>query len=230
MIYEYPSASDPIRQGDIFIGLPRVEISLKKLAILSNEGTPEEATWSNILADGLAEGGSVAGVFALRSVSAIVLTQDCDALRAPDITLCEIGNIAEIDGSFKNANSPASWMKLIIQQSKMNLKWFYIPPDTRVGFDSKMAVNFHITIRIPREDLLEYRNLRKGRLGCEAEEHFRERLSEFFRRYPYDEWYPLDHDEFIEYKKKYPEANARSWQVEPTQAKDDTAPVQPIGQ
>ncbi len=30
MIYEFPKQTDSIRQGDIFIGLPRVDLSLQK--------------------------------------------------------------------------------------------------------------------------------------------------------------------------------------------------------
>ena len=63
------------------------------------------------------------------------------------------------------------------------------------------------------------RGARCGFVGClvviaEADEHFRERLAEFFRRYPYDEWYPLEKAEFAEYKKSYPETEPREWQKE----------------
>jgi hypothetical protein len=33
MIYEFPDTSIPIRQGDIFVGLPRVDISLNKVVV-----------------------------------------------------------------------------------------------------------------------------------------------------------------------------------------------------
>ena len=103
----------------------------------------------------------------------------------------------------------------ITQQARKNLKWFYLPPEGRIGFSRRMAVDFLVTIRIAREDLWEHRHLRKGRLIPEADEHFRERLAEFFRRYPYDEWYPLEKAEFAEYKKSYPETEPREWQKEP---------------
>jgi len=38
-----------------------------------------------------------------------------------------------------------------------------------------------------------------ARLRTPAIEHFRERLSEFYRRYPYDEWYPLNREEYQKY-------------------------------
>jgi len=54
--------------------------------------------------------------------------------------------------------------------------------------------------------------LRKGRLNPVADEHFRERIGEYFRRYPYDEWYALDRDELDEYRRKYPEVTPFPWQ------------------
>ncbi len=38
MIYEFPNLTDPIRQGDIFIGLPRIEISLSSIVIVEESG------------------------------------------------------------------------------------------------------------------------------------------------------------------------------------------------
>ncbi|WP_155996384.1 hypothetical protein [Verrucomicrobium sp. 3C] len=45
-----------------------------------------------------------------------------------------------------------------------------------------------------------------------ADEHFRERIAEFFRRYPYDEWYPLNQDELQTYLEEYPDAKPFPWQ------------------
>lgn len=44
----------------------------------------------------------------------------------------------------------------------------------------------------------------------------RERIGEFFRRYPYDEWYALDEKEMTEYKKEYPNAEPFGWQRVPS--------------
>ena len=75
-----------------------------------------------------------------------------------------------------------------------------------------MATDFTVTIRLPREDLEQFRFCRQGRLNDVADEHFRERLSEFFRRYPYDEWYSLDDEELAEYKKRHPDSKPFPWQ------------------
>ena len=101
---------------------------------------------------------------------------------------------------------------MITQQARKNLKWFYLPPDARLTFSEKMAADFQVTIRVPGPDLRMMRVLRKGRLNTEADEHFRERLSEFFRRYPYDEWYPLNRAEFDEYRKEFTDVEPRTWQ------------------
>jgi hypothetical protein len=185
-----------------------VEISLQNLTILSECEETTVVEWNTIAH----EGKSVSAILGIKPVAAIVATQDCDTLHSPDITLCEIRRFREVDRSAESCSSPKSWMKIITQQARKNLKWFYLPPESNVGFAEKMAVDFLITIRIPREDLWAYRHLRKGRLNPEADEHFRERLAEFFRRYPYDEWYALEGAEFDEYRKVYPATEPREWQ------------------
>jgi hypothetical protein len=65
---------------------------------------------------------------------------------------------------------------------------------------------------LPRGELGDLRKLRKGRLNITAYEHFRERIAEFYRRYPYDEWYPLDKAEMETYKNEYPDATLFPWQ------------------
>jgi len=75
-----------------------------------------------------------------------------------------------------------------------------------------MAVDFLVTLRIPREDLESLRSLRKGRLNPVADEHFRERIAEFFRRYPYDEWYPLNQEELATYAAAHEGTKPYPWQ------------------
>jgi len=68
-----------------------------------------------------------------------------------------------------------------------------------------MGCDFRVLIRAPRHDLEQMLDLRVGRLNQEATEHFRETLAQYFRRYPYNEWYPLTPDEFREYAVDSPE-------------------------
>lgn len=183
MIYDIPDTNEPLRQGDIFIGVPRIDLSLYRIPVLNGDGQSVVESWNDIAR----RGKEVTGIFGVKPVPAIVATQDCDNLRSPDITLCEIGKFREVERKSKETNSPKAWKNLLTQHARINQKWFYLPPDSTVGFEDKMAVNFLVTIRLPRVELESLRHLRKGRLNSIADEHFRERIAEFFRRYPYDE-------------------------------------------
>ena len=207
MIYEFPATDAPIRQGDIFVGLPRVEISLLRLTVVDDNGAVD-TQWTEVVETG----EPVAAILPVRPVTAIVATQDCDNAHAQDITLCEIRDFREVELKSKNTEATKSWVSILTQQARLNLKWFYLPPCAQMEFGGKCAVDFTVTIRIQRTDLEAMRHLRKGRLIPLADEHFRERIAEFFRRYPYDEWYPLDIEEFAVYRRNYPDAKAFPWQ------------------
>ena len=207
MIYDFPDVSATIRQGDIFVGLPRVDISLDKV-IIADEAGESLARWAEIAA----KGAPVNIIVPVRPVAAIVATQDCDAIRSRDITLCEIRRFLDVEQKANEKTSPKGWKNILTQHARINQKWFYLPPDTKVGFLEKMAVDFMVTLRVPRTGLEELRVLRKGRLNTIADEHFRERIGEFFKRYPYDEWYPLDHEEMKAYVNEYPGTERFPWQ------------------
>ena len=197
MIYLFPEENEPIRQGDVFTNIPRTEISFDQMQLVLDDGI-EQVEWRDIAQ----ENGEKTIILPVKPVFAIVASQDCDNVRGQDITLCEIRPFAQVEGQAKSANAPKAWVSIITQQSRKNLKWFYLPPDAAVGFGEKMAVEFALTIRVPRIGLEAFRCFRKGRLNDVADEHFRERLSEFFRRYPYDEWYALDPSELEHYQKQ----------------------------
>lgn len=207
MIYEFPGQDEPIRQGDIFIGIPRFDFALKKIAIVV-EDYPEETSWESAAK----EGNSVTTIVEARPVTAIVISQNCDALRAPDINLCEVRNFQDVEPKSKETKKPKKWSRIITQQARLNQKWFYLPPDEKVGFTEKMGADFMVTIRVPRVDLEALRHLRKGRLNEVAVAHFRERIAEFYRRYPYDEWYPLNKEEMKAYQGDHPDSKPFPWQ------------------
>ncbi len=212
MIYDFPDTSAPIRQGDLFVGLPRVDFSLDKV-IIADEGGECLARWVEIAQ----KNDPVDIIVSVRPVAAIVATQDCDAVRSRDITLCEIRRFLDVEQKANERTGAKGWKTILTQHARINQKWFYLPPDTRVGFIEKMAVDFMVTLRVPRVELEGLRDLRRGRLNPIADEHFRERISEFFRRYPYDEWYPLNQEEMKAYTAEYPDTKPFPWQeVEPT--------------
>jgi hypothetical protein len=208
MIYEYPLLDAPIRQGDVFGSLPRVEVSLGKIPVLEDDGSMVERNWREIAQ----QEKQVTAIFPLRPVTAIVATQDCDATHGQDITLCEIRPFRQVERKAAQTSAPKKWKDIITQHSRINQKWFYLPPDGRIGFTDKMAVDFMMTLRVPRVELEALRDLRRGRLNAIADEHFRERIGEFFRRYPYDEWYPLNPQELKAYIDEYPDAQPFAWQ------------------
>jgi hypothetical protein len=208
VIYDYPSLDLPIRQGDIFIGLPRVEVSLEQVVIIEEDGELTALHWREIVG----RQAELAAVFPVRPVMAIVATQDCDATRARDITLCEIQAFRDVERKSAQTSKPKKWKDLLTQHARINQKWFYLPPDARIGFTDKMAADFMVTLQVPRTDLEAFRDFRKGRLNQVADEHFRERIAEFFRRYPYDEWYALDADELKAYSDEYPDTIPYPWQ------------------
>jgi len=195
MIYEFPESNEPIRQGDIFVGIPKAEIELSQgLAIINEDQNIETVPWIEVATNEQ----PVTVVLGMQPVTAIVLTQDCDARRATDITLCEIRDFFDIERGVSRETTPKKLIPKIVSQSKVNLKWFYLPPDGGIGFSERMAVDLLMTLRIARDDLQSLISLRRGRLNTVAGDHFRERIAYFFRRYAYDEWYPFGKDE-IEY-------------------------------
>ena len=208
MIYIDAADDAPIRQGDIFIGIPRVEVTLDRIVLLEENGETSESPWRDIARSGQ----EITVVLPVRPVLAIVASQNCDTVRADDITLCEIRGFRQVEKKAELTTKPNKWNHIITQQSRINQKWFYLPPDEKIGFKDKMAVDFLVTLRVPRVELELLRDLRKGRLNDVAYEHFRERIGEFFRRYAYDEWYPLDQDEFKAYKHDYPDIEPFPWQ------------------
>lgn len=207
MIYDYPDATSDIRQGDIFISMPRIELSLSEIPI-TEDSQFAVAKWDQISDSQI----PVSAVVQIRPVPAIVITQDCDCTRGRDICLCEIRDFPDVEAKAKDTKNPKAWASLLTQHARLNLKWFYLPPDERVGFKNKMAADFAVVLRVAREDLLSHIRLRTGRLNAIADEHFRERLSEYYRRYPFDEWYPLNPDEFREYRAKHAHAHPFPWQ------------------
>lgn len=211
MIYHSVAIDAPIRQGDIFRDIPRVDFSLAKVAFVE-ENQAFESNWQDLLENQPTEG--ITAVVPVKPVTAIVVTQNCDALRGQYVSLCEVDKFLVATGKVGSPpGSAKKWKDLIVRHSKENLRWFYLPRDAEMGFPERMAVDFRLMIRVCRSDLEEMRSLRIARLNKVATEHFRETLAQFFRRYPYNEWYPLTREEFETYREASPEpVEPYSWQ------------------
>ena len=83
----------------------------------------------------------------------------------------------------------------LVHQNRKMPGIFILSPDEKIGFSGRMVVYLSSTIRVYREDLKNFIAKRKGRLKKFACEHFREKLSHFFHRYAWDEWYVLNKEE-----------------------------------
>jgi hypothetical protein len=203
MIYTFPAIDDPIQQGDIFRWIPSIDFSLKEFAFIKeNSIIKPEGGWHNLIQPIIPE-KPFEIIVNIRPVFGIVASQDCDIIRSLDITFCEIGPFKDIDKQGQNAVSAKTWMSLITKHARINQKWFYLPPDEKLGFKEKMAVDFRSITKVNRVELEEYKAiLRVGRLNELSTAHFRERIAEFFRRYPYNEWYPLNSEELEAYQKE----------------------------
>jgi hypothetical protein len=200
MIYESASGGEPIRQGDIFNNIPRVDFSFASMAILDGEEAREIA-WKDAISN---SSSPVVAAVPVKPVTGIVITQDCDTVRGEYICLAEVADFATATGKTL-PTLPKKWQSLIKQHAKTNLRWFYLPAGGEFGITSRMAVDFRVLLRVPRGDLEEHREFRLCRLNPVSREHFRESLAQFFRRYPYNEWYPLTKEEFQAYSEESPE-------------------------
>ena len=147
MIYNFPDPQAPIRQGDIFRCIPRVDLNLSALPVLSDPGLRqvEALDWLTICH----KAETTRALATIRPVCAIVITQDCDVLRARDIALCEIDRFENVYPSAKGAAHPKKTMSLITEHARKHLKWFYLPPEPRVDFAAPMAADFQSVLRVP---------------------------------------------------------------------------------
>jgi hypothetical protein len=50
------------------------------------------------------------------------------------VTLCEIRDFRDVERKCKDTALPKKWKNIITQQAWLNQKWFYLPPDERIGF------------------------------------------------------------------------------------------------
>ena len=210
MIYEQLNPSEPIQQGDIFRHVPFVDLTLSTVVTVDAE-EQRETDWRHIIAGG--DSSRVAAILPIRSVLGIVITQNCDAVRGRYIAVSEILPFVSVLRQTA-PKDPKGWQSLITKACRDNLRLFYLPADPEFGFSDRMAADFGVITPVPRQGLEDLREHRLGRLNEESYEHFRETLSQFFRRYPYDEWYPLTREEFEAYARSKPEpVTPRPWQT-----------------
>jgi hypothetical protein len=197
MIYEAVGAIEPVQQGDVFRNIPRVDFSLSSLAVIDKDDELKAMTWRDVLTSN--PDAPISAVLAVKPVTAIVITQNCDAARGQTLSLCQVEDYLEATNQSSPPRSAKAWQSLLMRMSRQNLRFFYLPTDSHFGLVARSAVDFRVVLPVPRLDLESMRDLRIARLNQVAHEQFREALSHFFRRYAFNEWYPLTREEFIAY-------------------------------
>lgn len=199
MIYDSVETDAPLRQGDIFHSVPRVEVSLRQFAVVDDDG-PRETSWEDLLQEG---DGPFTAVLPLQPVTAIVVSQDCDNRRARLITLAQVTAFSNVLSGIPSTHR--KWVSKITQHSKTNFRYFYLPADEAFGWSERMGADFQMLFQLPRVDLESMRSFRMGRLNEVAHQHFRETVAHYFRRYAYNEWYPFTRDEYNAYSDGFDE-------------------------
>lgn len=188
MCYDPLDDRQPIRQGDIFFPLPRPKLSLDEMEAISEDAGSKATNWIDIK-----DRDKIIVTLELEKSWGIVATQDCDATRSPLISLFQIEPFQHINKT--PPTTPKKWVDMLTERACKNASWFYLPKDERFGINERMAVNFHKTFQIQRLDLENNIKLRKGRLVTVAYEHYRESIAQYYRRYPYNEWYSMNKEE-----------------------------------
>jgi hypothetical protein len=211
VIYVSAPPNQPLRQGDILYPVPMFDVPrIDSLVNMDDAGKILPIVWNK---ESCLQ--PIVMPVAIKPVWAIVCSQDCDASRAPVISCFLIDELKKVTTFDLNNKPVKSRINTIRQESRSNGKWFYLPPDESFGFIQPMAVRFDSVFQLNRESLIAKINeLRQGRLCEVAYEHFRESIAQYFRRYPYNEWYPFSKEEFQEYRSNpnYTEAEPYPWQ------------------
>ncbi len=198
MIYSPVGVTEPIRQGDVFRDVPMVDLRLSALSVIGLDDELRQTTWRDILA-GRGGSGAVTAVLPLRPVTGMVITQNCDSARGQFLSPCQVGDYLEAFSLKEPPKNPKKWKSLIVEKARTNSRFFYLPADETFGLRTRQAADFRVVFSMPRVDLESLRDRRVAKLSTHAAEHFREALAHFFRRYAYNEWYPLDPEEFQSY-------------------------------
>lgn len=200
-IYDEVNEDSSIKQGDIFLNLPFVLIKDSKLSTFENDlkgveidlgkYTYKELKDTNILVN-------------MRVLPGIIISQNCDILRNNCLSFCAIRPLEEVDATYKNGISQKrdldkKKIDYFTKKYKSQEKYFYLPNDNRSIFLKKMAVDFSTIFQIKTEVIKQLIKGRRLTLNNIALLHFRQKISNYFMRFVYDPWYPLNREEFEAY-------------------------------
>jgi len=196
-----------IRQGDIFVDLPFIDLEdFNALeASINLEDEPQRKTWTEIKNQ-----DNIHLTVKAVPTSGIVISQDCDNVRKKFISFAKIDTLVNVLGKPTLPANQNELLSLMIKTSpKRGYSFYYLPEG--IGFTTKMAADFKTIFQLPRESLLNnLASMRKGTLNKIALEHFRQTLAQYFTRYAYNEWYSLNLTEYQAYYRGLPQAEKRN--------------------
>jgi len=202
MIFQTVQSDEPIRQGDVFVNLPRCDISLAQLFVLKPSATDSfqahRQSWQQALNESGSGVGAINASVSIVPVNAIVVSQDCDVARSESISFCEIVQLTDVLEEAKKFTEPKHWASFVKRHSD-NPKWLYLPAWRENGLKERSAIDFCSVFQLSAIDASSIIDCRVGRLNEYAFQHFREKVANFFRRYAVDRWYSLTKEELAAY-------------------------------
>ncbi|MCD6556427.1 MAG: hypothetical protein J7K64_04465 [Bacteroidales bacterium] len=209
VFYYSKNKSISLGQGDIFSYLPFFNINSSIVDVIF-PGDEEPVYKETDLAEYVPSDSGV-----LKNVvtdvilkPGIVITQNCDVLRSDYISFCEIGRFDDIETSLNEKTSELNKLLFLTKKYAHQEKYFYLQDDDRF-FSDRMAVDFSRIYQIKRTLLEKMINKRIASLGKIPLEHFRVKISNYFKRFAYDGWYMLNKDEFEAFYKYKQEKEKR---------------------
>ena len=211
-----PDAND-IKQGDIFSSLPFLAINSPKITEVIAEG--QEPVYKEIDLNDYVGDTKESKTLVIKSEirPGIVITQNCDMLRSEYISYCAIRPFDEIEKNF-SPNNQKKQVEFLTKTYINRAKYFYLPPETPNGFDDRMAVDFSFIHQIKLDVIKQLISKRRSALNTDSLEHFRIKLSDYFKRYAYNPWYVLNKGEFDTYvnvlpPEEIPHVRPYPWQI-----------------
>ena len=199
-IYEELNEEISINQGDIFLNLPFVQIDDAKILTFNGEKGVEKDLSKHTYKDQI----NTKAITKLKVLPGIIISQNCDILRSEYLSFCAIRPLEEVDGTYKNDFAKKSDLDkkkidYFTKKYKFQEKYFYLPIDKTKIFQTRMAVDFSTIFQVKTEVIKKLLKGRKLKLNKIASTQFRQKMSNYFLRFVYDPWYPLNKDEFEVY-------------------------------
>ncbi len=214
--YQKILESDNFSQGDIFLNLPFLKLDTTKIIQVIAEGEDFKHKESDLLdITGDTDGYVKESVLVDAEIRpGIIITQNCDLFRTDYISYCAIKEYKSENVSAKEGRKENNIAKF----SDEDKKTFFLPDDPKFDFSNKMFVDFSMIQQIHKDVMLGLIKNRRCTIDGLPLEHFRVKLSAYFKRYAYDKWYIFNKNEFSNYK------NFKEAQGEPKEELDRIHP------